>query len=103
VISKRLGARPAVYEQAVVKSERVGSKGIVSNRLFGVSREAAPFLVLRRPTSFAASDVSSFIVERSTVMAGKHEVRPLANPAQTRHTTLTHLKPAAQRRLVQFL
>ncbi len=48
VIPNLVGAGPAIYEQAVVKSERVDSGGLNSNHLFGVSRRGdAPYLLMR--------------------------------------------------------
>jgi hypothetical protein len=46
-----VGAGPAIYEQAVVKSERAGFGGLIPT-VYSASRAvAAPSLVLRRPTS----------------------------------------------------
>src|SRR4051812_26952086 len=80
-IESRRGAGSAIYEQAVVKSKRVGSKGIDSNRLFGVSPAAAPFLVLRgRPHSLKRRGIVHLRHDHPS--RPEHEVRLVPIPLE---------------------
>jgi hypothetical protein len=48
-----VGAAAAIYEQAVVKSERVVRRGFGSNHLFGISLEGRASSRNARPTSLS--------------------------------------------------